>query len=80
MGFTCEQCGKSFLSRTSLQRHTRAEHLGLRYLCQFCGCEFKFVGDKSKHEKHCPYRKQQKDTEGVYNCDQCNKNSPLESI
>ena len=72
MEFTCETCGASLSTNTSLQRHVRAQHQDLKHLCQFCDKAFRYVTAKTRHEKHCTVNKK-KPTNQIYTCGQCNK-------
>ena len=49
----CAMCGKSYSSHHFLMDHTRAVHLGQKYLCNFenCGKEFNFRSNLRIHEK-----------------------------
>ena len=72
MEFTCETCGASLSTNTSLQRHVRAQHQDLKHLCQFCDKAFRYVTAKTRHEKHCTVNKK-KPTNQIYTCGQCDK-------
>ena len=72
MELTCETCGASLSTDTSLQRHVRAQHQDLKHLCQFCDEAFQYVTAKTRHEKHCTVNKK-KPTIQIYTFGQCNK-------
>ena len=47
---TCSSCGRNFSSRSNLNSHIRAVHLGLRVPCRLCLRQFKSRGLAEEHE------------------------------
>ena len=79
MGFSCYTCGALFTTEVLLQIHIRAQHLEIKHICKYCQKDFRYVGDKSRHEKKCSYNKERENSVDkhhagtVYTCEQCNK-------
>lgn len=48
--FSCELCGKGFISYSGLRHHKRT-HLGWSFPCEFCGAKFKHKHHMKDHVK-----------------------------
>lgn len=49
--FTCEQCGKCYLSSAALTNHTESAHANIKYDCEQCGKSFVNKGYYDYHVK-----------------------------
>lgn len=49
----CEECGKSFQSRTSLVDHVNSMHKGMQFSCPDCGETFKWRTCVYRHKSRC---------------------------
>lgn len=52
--FTCESCGKSYPTISSLQAHMRHSHIGNKRLCRKCKMTFKTLEARRKHLSESP--------------------------
>ncbi|XP_077501629.1 uncharacterized protein LOC144112681 [Amblyomma americanum] len=50
-GFSCDLCGKVFVSRQALLSHGRRSHGIRRFVCTHCGAAFQQSGHLSKHTR-----------------------------
>ena len=64
--YTCEECGKGFTEKNTLQNHFKSFHVVEEVACEYCGKIFQNMGRKSTH-----IRLQHANDGG--NCKVCNK-------
>ncbi|CAG9574921.1 unnamed protein product [Danaus chrysippus] len=49
--YTCEECGKSYTTNSSLQQHIRFSHISNKRICRRCKKTFNSLVDKREHVK-----------------------------
>lgn len=49
--YTCEECGKSYTTNSSLQQHIRFSHISNKRICRRCKKTFNSLIDKREHVK-----------------------------
>ncbi|XP_037797583.1 zinc finger protein 287-like isoform X4 [Penaeus monodon] len=49
--FVCQTCGKAYITRNELQRHTATHTNERRYKCEFCGRAYFKAGDLTYHRR-----------------------------
>ena len=47
----CEECEKSYKSKSALYLHTSSKHAGIVYSCQYCGYKAKYKGHLKQHKE-----------------------------
>lgn len=52
--YTCESCGKSYATNTTLRSHIRFCHTGKERICRKCKSTFSSIEDKRKHLTESP--------------------------
>ena len=67
--YPCLQCEEKFKLRSTLKRHTTANHLGAKLTCQYCEKEFQRQYRLNLHETKC--QEESKKDKARYPCPDC---------
>jgi KRAB domain-containing zinc finger protein len=67
--YRCDTCGMGYLTQTLLRVHNKAQHEGVRFVCEDCKKVFRYADGLRQHRKtHDPHR-----VEKSFMCEICSK-------